>query len=110
MLPPNPVPPQHPLALPSGFCLEEYRIMQVLGQGGFGITYLAEDTRMNVKVAIKELVPTDFVTRGAASTVVPLTQSTEEDFSWAKLRSSTKPGSWSGSTIPTLCECFVFSN
>jgi serine/threonine protein kinase len=60
--------------------------MQVLGQGGFGITYLAEDTRMNVEVAIKELMPTDFVTRGVASTVVPLTQATEEDFSWAKQR------------------------
>jgi serine/threonine protein kinase len=84
MLPPNTVPPQHPLALPAGFCLEEYRIMHVLGQGGFGITYLAEETRLNLQVAIKELLPTDFATRSADYTVVPVCQSAEQDFAKAK--------------------------
>ena len=32
----------------------EYRIEKVLGQGGFGITYLAEQTSLQRKVAIKE--------------------------------------------------------
>ena len=31
-----------------------YRIIRTLGQGGFGITYLAEDTRFGETVAIKE--------------------------------------------------------
>lgn len=31
-----------------------YRIIQTLGQGGFGITYLAEQTDLNIKVCIKE--------------------------------------------------------
>ena len=36
-----------------------YRIVQMLGQGGFGRTYLAEDTgRFQEKCAIKEFVPT----------------------------------------------------
>ena len=32
----------------------EYRIDAVLGQGGFGITYLATQVALNRKVAIKE--------------------------------------------------------
>ena len=33
----------------------KYRIERVLGQGGFGITYLAVQTSLNRYVAIKEL-------------------------------------------------------
>ena len=32
----------------------KYRIERVLGQGGFGITYLARNTVFNIDVAIKE--------------------------------------------------------
>lgn len=32
----------------------KYRIIKKLGQGGFGITYLAENTLLEGKVAIKE--------------------------------------------------------
>ena len=32
----------------------KYRIIKKLGQGGFGITYLAENTMLEGKVAIKE--------------------------------------------------------
>lgn len=42
--------------LPSGATLQggKYRIVKVLGQGGFGITYLAVQTGLGMKVAIKE--------------------------------------------------------
>lgn len=40
---------ERPLALPAGFELNEYRIDSVLGQGGFGITYLATDVNLNVE-------------------------------------------------------------
>ena len=57
------------LALPAGFRLHEYRIDRVLGQGGFGITYLATDVNLNTKVAIKEYLPEDIAFRTSGQTV-----------------------------------------
>ena len=57
------------LALPPGFRLHEYRIDRVLGQGGFGITYLATDVNLNTKVAIKEYLPEDIAFRTSGQTV-----------------------------------------
>jgi serine/threonine protein kinase/HAMP domain-containing protein len=61
--------PAETLALPSGFRLMEYRIDAVLGQGGFGITYLATDVNLNSKFAIKEYLPEDFAKRSTDRTV-----------------------------------------
>ena len=41
----------------------KYRIVRVLGQGGFGITYLAEHTMLDKKVAIKEFFPKEYCDR-----------------------------------------------
>ncbi len=43
--------------LPAGHVLDHYRIVSVLGQGGFGITYLADDENLQAPVAIKEYLP-----------------------------------------------------
>jgi len=51
------------LALQAGFQLHEYRIDDVLGQGGFGITYLATDVHLDAKVAIKEYLPEEIAFR-----------------------------------------------
>ena len=45
--------------LPLGIVLQNrYRLLKILGQGGFGRTYLAEDTgRFNERCALKEFIP-----------------------------------------------------
>lgn len=57
----------------------KYRIIAILGQGGFGITYLAEQVALERKVAIKEFFLKDFCDRAADGTSVTLgTQSNKE--------------------------------
>ena len=51
-------------ALPTGYALHEYRIEKVLGVGGFGLTYLALDANLNLRVALKEYLPGDIALRG----------------------------------------------
>ena len=50
----------------------EYRIEKLLGQGGFGITYLATQTSLNRKVAIKEFFMKDLCERDADTSSVTL--------------------------------------
>lgn len=69
-------------ALEPGTMLRQYRIDSVVGQGGFGITYLAFDTDLQRRVAIKECYPRDFVSR-EGTTVVPTGASETKDFQWA---------------------------
>ena len=53
--------------LPVGTILRgRYQIGKALGQGGFGITYLAWDTLMQEKVAVKEFYPGSTVNRNTA--------------------------------------------
>ncbi len=70
-----------PHALASQSVLHEYRIDQVLGVGGFGISYLGHDTHLDKAVAIKEYLPGELATR-AGGTVVPLSAEREADYRW----------------------------
>jgi serine/threonine protein kinase len=78
--------PEAANALPRGYALHEYRIDSVLGTGGFGLTYLATDGNLNLKVALKEYLPSDFAARGEDSTVQPKSDEATESFQWGLQR------------------------
>ncbi len=68
-------------ALPAAYRLAEYVIESVLGHGGFGITYLARDTKLSSRVAIKEYFPQAFAYRDRQSTILPTTDG-GENYQW----------------------------
>jgi len=55
----------------------KYRIERVLGQGGFGITYLAHNTVFDIDVAIKEFFMKDENDRDGSSVTMPNTTKQE---------------------------------
>ena len=74
---------QHPLnALPQGYRLQEYELVRVLGQGGFGMTYLGFDHNLDKAVAIKEYLPADIATRTGDNSVAPQASQFRGDFEW----------------------------
>ncbi len=66
--------------LQAGDLVQWYRIEKVLGRGGFGVTYLATDTNLDHKVAIKEYMPGWAVERLNDNSLAPLNQAVREDF------------------------------
>jgi len=69
-------------ALTSGTRLDEYEIVSVLGQGSFGITYLAEDVNLGTRVAVKEYLPGDWAVRDSTKSVRPKSSSARNSFEW----------------------------
>lgn len=69
-------------ALPSGYQIHWYVISKILGQGGFGITYLAEDSNLGRDVAIKEYLPTGMAIREGDDSVQPVTGEHGEQYRW----------------------------
>ena len=74
------------VALPAGTMVRGYEIVSVLGEGGFGITYLARDATLGREVAIKEYLPGAFAVRRGDSTVVPRSSAASDDFIWGRDR------------------------
>ena len=79
-------PDRHHNALNQGDRLHWYEIERILGHGGFGITYLALDTNLNHKVAIKEYLPVQFATRATTGEDKPISDKDVDMFEWGKKR------------------------
>ena len=76
------------LHLPAGSVLENrYHIGRVLGQGGFGITYLSYDAQQRRRVAIKEYFPQSVASRASDhSRVVSVSDRVRPDFEYGLQR------------------------
>lgn len=69
-------------ALAVGHSIFEYRIDRVLGGGGFGITYLAQDVNLQLPVAIKEYFPSSVALRAPDKAVHARSADSQEQFDW----------------------------
>lgn len=71
------------IALSTGTLLTgDYRIERVLGAGGFGVTYLAQELALSRSVTIKEYFPADFAARQNGVDAVPRSSDNAGDFQW----------------------------
>jgi len=75
--PTRPTLPPH--ALRSGQQIRDYRIDGLLGEGGFGIVYLATELVLERRVAIKEYLPTSIATRSAGTLPVHVKSPVDEE-------------------------------
>jgi serine/threonine protein kinase len=87
------------LALPVGTMVGRYEILGVLGQGGFGITYLARDRQLGRDVAVKEYLPMALAVRQDGRSVLPRSTAVADDFGWGRGRFIEE-----GRTLATLHE------
>jgi serine/threonine protein kinase len=89
------------LVLPVNSILDGgYRIMRVVGSGGFGITYEAEDLNLGTMVAIKEYYPIEFGDRDATLSVRPKSERHKPTFDKGAPTSSRRRARWRASSIP----------
>ena len=71
----------HRGALTAGTRLREFELLgPILGHGGFGITYLARDTVLDTRVAIKEYVPSAIAVRERDQSVHPKSTADAEEY------------------------------
>ncbi|MEN9904381.1 MAG: hypothetical protein RLZZ555_946 [Pseudomonadota bacterium] len=74
-------PPPATVVLPAGTRLsDEFEIVGLVGQGGFGIVYLVDDHALQRRVAVKEYMPASLAMRSPEGRVVPKSGHDAETF------------------------------
>ena len=64
-----------PLMLRPGTVLQQrYLIGKALGHGGFSVTYLGYDTNLQIRVAVKEYLPSEYATRVGNESMVTVSE------------------------------------
>jgi serine/threonine protein kinase len=72
-------------ALPVGTMVQEYKIIQTLETGNFGIVYTAQNKYFSEVVALKEFLPTFLARRSEGEhRVRPLSSNTEKAYEWSR--------------------------
>ncbi len=66
--------------LPIGTYLGEFELTKMVGEGGFGIVYLATDHSLQRRVALKEYMPSSLASRTSASNVQVKSERYRETF------------------------------
>jgi serine/threonine protein kinase len=67
-------------ALPTGTRFGEFEIIGLVGEGGFGIVYLAQDHSLERRVALKEYMPALIASRAANASVAVRSEQHRETF------------------------------
>ena len=67
-------------ALPNGTRLDEFELIQRIGEGGFSIVYLAWDHSLDRKVAVKEYMPGSLASRISITQIRPRSERHRETF------------------------------
>ena len=67
-------------ALSVGMRVAEFEIKGLIGEGGFGIVYLAHDTQLGRNVALKEYMPSSLASRGSNAEVTVRSERHKEPF------------------------------
>lgn len=77
--------PIAPKELPNGTLLHGYRVQRCIGGGGFGVTYLAQESLLNRTVVIKENFPDSLCYReeGTLDVLMHNPEDGKEGFAWA---------------------------
>ena len=74
------LPGEHSNALPIGMRLGEFELTGLVGEGGFGIVYLAYDHSLHRQVAVKEYIPSSLANRTTENAVVVISDQHVEPF------------------------------
>ncbi len=94
--------------LPQDHILNGYKIVGMLGKGGFGITYKATDINLDKLVAIKEYYPNDIASRQNNYFVQPVISSYEQQYYWGLKRFIEEARTVSKFEHPNLARVYAF--
>jgi len=72
--------------LPIGSMLQEFKILSILGGGGFGIAYKVLDTHLDRLMVIKEYMPSQFASRSHDNSTIVCNPKDKDIFKWGMER------------------------